>query len=106
MKKQVKKLQNDMTRDYITRSLDNRFGTFSKATIEAIAYFMSLGDTEEQAHDKMKQLSAELRATNPGAKFDYVLGDTQPLIDAINASILPFMDAAAKLAFTNSLSTV
>jgi hypothetical protein len=54
------------------------------ATMEFVAYFMSLGDDH--------------------TLYAYVLGRTQPLIDAINASTLPFMDAAAKAKLTGDLT--
>ncbi|NIQ14803.1 MAG: hypothetical protein GTO02_10510 [Candidatus Dadabacteria bacterium] len=104
MAKQRKNIHSEQTNDYMNRSLVNRFGTFCKATMNGVGYFMSLGDTQADAEDKMRQLSSELRANDAGAKFDYVLGDTQPLIDAINASILPFMDAAAKAYLTGELT--
>ena len=93
-----------MTQEYIDRSLINRFGTFAKSTMNLVGYFMALGDAQEAATIKMQQLSAEISTTNGGCKFDYVLGDLQPLFDAINASTLPFMDAAAKAYVIGELS--
>jgi hypothetical protein len=36
----------------------------------------------------------------------YTLGNAQPLIDAINASALPFMDAAAKAFLVGELTPI
>ena len=46
----------------------------------------------------------ELTTNSPGVKYDFTLGDTQPLIDAVNASVLVDMTAAKKLVVTNILS--
>jgi hypothetical protein len=70
------------------------------ATMEFVAYFMSLGDDQATAEDKVGQLSDEVAAT----LYAYVLGRTQPLIDGVNASALPFMDAAAKAKLTGDLT--
>lgn len=90
---------------------DQRLKTLLKATMNLVGYFVSLDVSADpietkmlNAQNKVKQVSTELRKIDGGAKFDYVLGDTQPLIDAVNLideGILPFMDAAAK----NKLST-
>ena len=81
--------------------------TLMSATMNAVAYFMLLGDTQEDAEAKVQQISGAVRAADGGAKFDYVLGDTQPLIDAINGIdevALPFFDAAAKTALVSDLT--
>lgn len=62
------------------------------ATMEFVAYFMSLGDDQATAENKVEQVSDEVASL----LYAYTLGRTQPLIDAINASTLSFMDAPAK----------
>ena len=52
----------------------------------------------------MQQFSQDISTANPAAKFDYTLGDTQALIDTVNASALGFMDAAAKQVVTDILN--
>ena len=71
---------------------ENRKKTLYIATMEFVAYFMGLGDDQATAEDKVGQVSDEVSAQ----LFPYVLGRTQPLLDAIQASTLPFMDQAAK----------
>ncbi len=61
---------------------------------------MGLGDTQEEADNKVKQISDEVAVH----LYPYVLGRTQPLIDAVNASTLTFMDQAAKNHLTTLLS--
>lgn len=75
--------------------------TLYVATMNFVNYFVSLGDDLSTAQSKVAQVSTEVNPTI----FGYVLGNVQPLIDAINASTLPFMDAAAKAKLTGDLST-
>lgn len=70
------------------------------ATMEFVAYFMSLGDDQATAEDKVTQLSTEAASL----LYVYTLGNTQPLIDAINASTLPFMDSTAKTFIIDKLT--
>lgn len=69
-----------------------RQSTLNHATMNFVAYFMGLGDDQITAEDKVSQLSTEVAAYI----YPYVLGNTQALINQINASSLPFMDQAAK----------
>lgn len=81
--------------EYAKRN-EAREDTLITATMDMVGYFMGLGDDQPTAEGKVKQLSDDIRIADAGAKFDYVLGNTQPLKDAIQASTLPFMDQAAK----------
>ena len=63
-----------------------------KATMEFVVYFIELGDDHATANGKVAQLSTEVAAL----LYVYTLGNTQPLLDAIQASTLPHMDQAAK----------
>jgi len=66
-----------------------------KGTLNLVGYFMLAQSLDETtAKNQMNQLSYECR----DLLFLYELGNTQPLINAVNASSLPFMDAAAKAA--------
>lgn len=69
------------------------------ATMNFVAYFIGLGDDQATAENKVSQISTEVAAL----LYIYTLGNTQPLIDLINASTLPFMDAAAKAKLTGDL---
>jgi len=104
MAKQQKNVQNEMVQELVDRSLTNRFGTLSAASVGIVGYFMGLGDTQVQAEAKVKEVSRLIKSDF----FLYVLGDTQPLIDDINAIdevAYPYMDAAAK-AFVISILNV
>ena len=70
----------------------NREFTLGKATMNFVAYFMGLGDDQTTAESKVSQVSTEVAAL----LYVYTLGNTQPLLDAIQASTLPHMDQAAK----------
>ncbi|GEM_PF-4935191 len=63
-----------------------------QATVSMVNWFISKGSTTEQAYVKVQQLSNEV-AIN---LYIYVLGNTQPLIDSVNNSLLYFMDAETK----------
>lgn len=78
----------------------SRTKTMNEATMEFVAYFVGLGDDLETAQLKVSQLSTEVSQH----LFPYTLGNTQPLIDAINSSNLPFMDANAKDKITGDLT--
>jgi hypothetical protein len=62
------------------------------ATMDFVAYFMGLGDDQATAESKVSQVSTDVAAL----LYVYTLGNTQPLLDAIQASTLPHMDQAAK----------
>lgn len=86
-------------KQYIGRS-EARSIQLHKATIELVDYYMvNSGDTEEQANAKVTSASTEVALT----LYPYVIGNKQPLIDAINASSLPHMDANAKAFLIASL---
>ena len=70
------------------------------STTSFIDYFMSLGDDLLTAESKVSELSTECAEW----LFPYVLGNTQPLIDSINASTLVFMDENAKTFIIEKLS--
>jgi hypothetical protein len=79
---------------------DNRQKTIFMSSMESVVYFMGLGDDKPTAENKVSQLSTEVAPL----LYAYVLGNEQPLRDAINASTLPFMDAAAKAAIVGYLT--
>jgi hypothetical protein len=79
---------------------EQRKKTLYIATINFVDYFISLGDDLATAQGKVAGVSTEVNST----LYGYVLGNTQPLIDAINASSLPYMDAAAKAKITTDLT--
>lgn len=72
----------------------------NEATMAFVQYFIDLGDDLPTAQLKVAQVSTEVSLH----LYPYVLGNTQPLIDAINASTLPHMDAAAKAKLTGDLA--
>lgn len=79
---------------------EKREMTLMTATINLTGYFMALGDDEATAKDKVTQLSTE----SAHLIYIYRLGNTQPLIDACNASVLAFMDQPAKDYIVGQLS--
>lgn len=82
---------NQATEAYKSRT-EQRELTLMTATMSFVGYFMGLGDDQLTAETKTSQISTEIAAF----LYVYTLGNKQPLIDAINASALPFMDAPAK----------
>lgn len=74
------------------------------STYVLIRSFITDGDTLDQAKVKVKAFSQDITTRTPGVKYDYVLGDVQPLIDSVNASVLIDMTAAKKLIVTNILT--
>jgi hypothetical protein len=95
-------LESDATGGYSSRTR-NRELTLMKATMSFVGYFMGLGDDQTTAESKVSDVSTEV------AQFLYVytLGNTQPLIDAINnidEVAFPYMDAAAKAKITGDLT--
>lgn len=79
---------------------EQRKKTLYRATMNFVQYFVELGDDVAIAQSKVASVSTEVN----GTIYGYVLGNTQPLIDAINASALPHMDAAAKSKLIGDLS--
>ena len=88
------------TPSYKTRN-EQREQTLNVATMSFVAYFMGLGDDQATAESKVAQVSTEVAAL----LYVYTLGNVQPLLDAIQASTLPFMDQAAKDKLIGDLTT-
>jgi hypothetical protein len=76
-----------------------RLLSFLRGTQKLREHFEGLGDNAAQSKAKINQLSDETHLTH----FRYMTGNRQPLLDAINASALPFMDAAAKTVILDEL---
>jgi hypothetical protein len=76
---------------YSSRNLA-RAANLENATMYFMQYFIDLGDDLSTSQSKVTQLSTEVAAW----LYPYVLGNTQPLVDAVNSSGLPFMDSSAK----------
>lgn len=72
------------------------------ATMDFVKYFIDLGDDKPTAEAKVSELSTEVAAY----LYAYVLGNKTPLVNGINNSSLPFMDAAAKQKLINDLQTI
>ena len=70
-----------------------------EATMNFVKYFVDLGDDQGTAETKVSELSTEVASY----LYAYVLGNKQPLLNGINNSSLPFMDAAAKQKLTTDL---
>jgi hypothetical protein len=94
-----KVIPNEITADYMSRT-DRRQQVLMTATMNFVAYFMGLGDDQVTAEGKVSQVSTDVASL----LYVYTLGNTQPLLDAINASTLPFMDAAAKAQLVGDLT--
>lgn len=84
-------IPNEITAEYMSRT-DRRQQVLMTATMNFVAYFMGLGDDQATAESKVSQTSTEVAAL----LYVYILGNTQPLLDALQASTLPHMDQAAK----------
>lgn len=84
--------------DYKKRT-DAREWTLLKATSNFKEFFISLGDFEDVAKDKVTQISSEVAPM----LYAYVLGNRQPLIDKIDSSELVFMTQDAKNYLTSQL---
>ena len=90
--------QPDPVADYGNRN-SARARTLEAATMSMIAYFMQFGDTKEQAEEKVGQFSSETASY----LYAYTLGNKKSLVDAINASLLLFMDSQTKAFLVNLL---
>ena len=106
MSKRIWKKEQAITASYFKRC-DNREVSMMAATMNLVAYFIFLDTSED--NDETKKMNAELKVgqlSNEIAAhlYPYRLGNTQPLIDAVNASELPFMDAGAKASIINNLT--
>lgn len=92
-------IEDQVTNAYNARCI-GRQTQLMQATMDFIEYFVNLGDDRATAESKVTQLSTETATY----LYAYVLGNKQPLIDEINASSLPFMDAAAKQELVSHLT--
>ena len=88
-----------ITETYHERNLARQMKQ-EEATTEFINYFIEMGDDLLTAQDKVSQVSSESAVW----LYPYILGNTQPLIDSINASALVFMDENAKTFIIEKLS--
>jgi hypothetical protein len=88
-----------ITETYHERNLARQMKQ-EEATTEFINYFIEMGDDLPTAQDKVSQVSSESALW----LYPYILGNTQPLIDSINASALVFMDENAKTFIIEKLS--
>ena len=82
----------------------SREETLMTSTYALIKAFVTDGDTLAEAKIKVKAFSQDITARTSGVKYDFVLGDTQPLVDSVNASGLADMTPAKKLVVTNVLN--
>lgn len=89
----------EITSSYTDRNAA-RQRTLEEATMAFVKYFLELGDDQATAEAKVAEVSTEVAPH----LFPFVLGNTQPLINALNASTLPQMDAAAKAKITGDLT--
>ncbi len=91
----MKRLLNKSEKAYDTyiKKNDERMMKLQIAITNMIGYFIGLGDDPVTAENKTIQLADEIGG---GTMLLYQLGYEQKLIDSINASSLPYMDAAAK----------
>ena len=71
-----------------------------RGTMNFVQYFIDLGDDKSTAEAKVSELSTEVAIY----LYAYVLGNKTPLLDSINISSLPFMDAAAKAKLIGDLT--
>jgi len=86
---------------------DKRMVTWEKATEALVQHYVLLGDSQEVAEGKVKELGTELFDNHLSATMKYWFGvGKQPLIDAVNASVLVHMDGPAKLIATNILNLI
>lgn len=85
---------------YYSSRNEARRAKLENATVYFIQYFIDMGDDLSTARNKVSELSTEISQY----LYIYILGNTQPLIDAINNSNLPFMDQSAKEKLINDLS--
>lgn len=95
------KREDSATAGYYKRS-EAREVTLMKATMNFVKYLVDLGDTQEDAEIKVTELSTSVGSL----LYMYTLGNTQPLIDAVNNSSLPFMDSLAKVYLVEQLTIV
>ncbi len=79
---------------------DSRKKTIEKSTLSFIGYLMTVGNSATEAKDKMIELSTSVA----DKIYIYQLGNTSPLMKAVNISPLPFMTSEAKTFLINELT--
>lgn len=89
--KSVLLTEDDTVNSYFTRC-DSRQLQLLTSTMNFVEYWMNLGDDRPTADEKVRGLSTE----NAQWLYAYVLGNKTPLLEGINNSTLPYMDASAK----------
>jgi len=93
-----------------SKRCDNREITLMEATMNFVAYFISLDLSADDDDTKTANASIKVGTVShlvKGDLYPYRLGNTQPLIDAINAiddTVHTFMDADAKAKITGDLT--
>ncbi len=102
---EARQIFDDNTTDYVHR-INNRMGTFGRSTVALLQSFVDDGDTETVAKQKVTDLNDEIAALGTDVIVSYWTGNTQPLVDAVNASILAHMTAPKKLIVTDILDRV
>lgn len=90
---------SEITTNYTERNASRQL-ILEKSTIEFVTYFALLGVPIAEAEQHVADLSTEVSLN----LYPFVLGNTQPLLTAIQASTLPFMDQSAKDALISYLS--
>ena len=90
---------SEITTNYEQRNA-RRMTTLNLATVEFIKYFILLGVSIPTAEEQVAELSTEVSLY----LFPFVLGNTQPLLDSIQASTLSFMNQEAKDALISYLT--
>lgn len=104
-----KELHDETTQDYLVRT-SNRTAKLGQSTMALLLHLITLETDPDEtikydnAKLKVQQLSQEISTSKPGAKTDYMLGDTAELINCVNASVLTFMDSTAKLIVVDILN--
>jgi len=96
-------IQDESTSDFLIRT-NNRTATLGNSTMVLLQSFITDGDDYFTAKSKVQQLSQEITSNQPGAKTDFILGDTLSLINTVQASILTFMTQAKKDVVINILN--
>lgn len=92
-------IEDPTTNAYYSRCIA-RQTQLMEATMKFVEYFEALGDDKPTAEQKVSEVSTEVAVY----LYAYVLGNKTPLLNMINASVLPFMDQAAKTYLIEQLS--
>lgn len=104
----AKQLFDENTTEYLSK-IENRMGTFGMATMSLKKSFIDDGDSITVAKQKVTDLNDEISVIGTEVIMSYWTGNVQPLIDAVNASVLAHMTAdsgAKKTLVTDILSRV